>query len=66
MAVTQVRKEDQAELEQFNKNFRAAFNDNEETKTKVGGGLLGIKSTHKVEIAKKIREKEELKKLGQL
>ena len=64
MALTQVRKEDGAELDQFSKNFRAAYNDNSETKNTWGGGKLGIKSTHKVEFNEKQREKEELKKSG--
>lgn len=64
MALTQVRKEDAAELDQFSKNFRAAFNDNAETKSKWGGGKIGIKSTHKVEYNEKQIEKEELKKSG--
>jgi len=64
VALTQVRKEDNAELEQYAKAFRAAYNDNQDLAHKWGGGTFGAKSTHRRENEEKLVEKEELKKTG--
>lgn len=59
-----MRKEDEAEFGLFVKNFRAAFNDNQEVKKTWGGNVLGIKSQHVEDKKKAAIEKEALKKAG--
>jgi len=44
LAVTEVKKEDQAKLEQLIQNFRLQYNDNIADRRKWGGGLLGHKA----------------------
>jgi hypothetical protein len=44
VAITEVRKEDEAELALYIKNFRAGFNENAEIRKTWGGNMLGIKS----------------------
>jgi large subunit ribosomal protein L7Ae len=48
LAVTEVRKEDQAKLEQFINNVRIQFNDNVTDRKKWGGGVVGVKAQHVV------------------
>ncbi len=64
VAITEVRKEDEAELALYVKNFRAGFNDNQEIRKTWGGNMLGIKSQHAEDIKKKAIEAEQLKKAG--
>lgn len=64
MAVTDIRKEDEAEFNLFVKNFRAAYNDNQELRRTWGGNVLGIKSQHVEEKKRKAVEAEALKKAG--
>ena len=64
LALTEVRKEDQAELELYCKNALAQFNNNLEVRKTWGGGSIGIKSQHKQEAIRKALEKEALKKAG--
>lgn len=64
IALTESKKEDQAEIEQFSKAFMSSFNNSTEWKNIWGGGKLGIKSTHKVDRKNKLLEDEKLKKLG--
>lgn len=62
VAVTAVRKEHQAELENFEKEFRAQYNENVELTKKWGGGLLGHKANLAAEAHKKAVENENIKK----
>lgn len=64
MALTEVRKEDQAELDLYAKNALAQFNNNLEVRKTWGGGALGIKSQHVREKHQKALEAEALKKAG--
>merc|ERR1712094_148016 len=47
VALTAVKREDQQELENLCKNFKASFNDNVEHRRRWGGGIMGLKSNHK-------------------
>merc|ERR1711862_129290 len=58
IAITQVRKEDQAELETMCGNFKAQFNDNAENRRRWGGGIMGIKSQHVMQRREKAIEME--------
>jgi len=62
VALTEVRGEDKAQLDLFQKNFKAAFNENAHLKKNWGGGKIGAKSTHQRELKQKAVEKEALKK----
>ena len=64
LALTQVRKEDQAELEKLVGNFRSQFNENTEARRKWGGGIMGIKSQHVTQRREKAIQMEQAKKLG--
>ena len=64
LALTEVRKEDQAELDLYAKNALAQFNNNLEVRKTWGGGALGIKSQHVQEKHQKALEAEALKKAG--
>jgi large subunit ribosomal protein L7Ae len=44
LAITDVRKEDQAKLDQLVQNFRLSYNDNVSDRKKWGGGILGPKA----------------------
>jgi len=62
--LTEVRGEDKAQLELFQKNFRASYTDNTELRRKWGGGKVGIKSQHQIDARQAALEKETLKKQG--
>lgn len=62
--MTEVRKEDQSELEALSKSFRASYNESSDLRRNWGGGERGLKSQHQEEAKIKLREKEELKKAG--
>lgn len=62
VALTEVRKEDYADLELLSKNFRAQFNDNEGLRRNWGGGVMGIKNQHMMAQREKQREIELAKK----
>lgn len=64
VAVTDIRKEDEAEFNLFVKNFTAQFNENQEVRRTWGGNVLGIKSQHKEDLKKRALEAEALKKAG--
>lgn len=64
LALTEVRKEDQNELEALAKSFRASYNESTDLRRNWGGGERGLKSQHQEEAKIKLREKEELKKAG--
>lgn len=66
VAVTAVRKEDQAELDLLCKNFVGQFNDNVEVRRRFGGGIMGIKSQHKTAKKEKAIAIEQAKKLGMM
>ena len=46
LALTEVKKEDQTDLEQLASNFRSLFNENSGIRKIYGGGVLGIKNRH--------------------
>ena len=46
VAVTEVRKEDLADLDGLSKTFKSQFNDNEKLRRVWGGGIMGIKNQH--------------------
>jgi large subunit ribosomal protein L7Ae len=46
LALTEVRKEDAAKLEQITSNARLQFNDNAAARKQWGGGIMGIKAQH--------------------
>lgn len=64
LALDNVKKEDQNELELLCKNFRAQYNDNVEVRRRWGGGIMGIKSQHVVMKREKAIAMEQAKKLG--
>merc|ERR1719335_1649750 len=64
IAVTGVKREDQQELENLCKNFRAAFNDNAELRKRWGGGIMGLKSNHVQAKKEKQKAADEAKKMG--
>merc|ERR1719207_198933 len=64
VAVTSVKREDQQELENLGKNFRAAFNDNAELRRRWGGGIMGLKSNHVQARKEKQKALDEAKKMG--
>jgi large subunit ribosomal protein L7Ae len=61
LALTEVRKEDLAKLEQFVSNVNLQFRDNTSDRKKWGGGLIGIKATHVVAHRNKIAAREAAK-----
>jgi len=58
VALTEVRKEDQAKLDQFVQNVRIQFNDNVSDRKKWGGGVVGVKATHVIRAREKAAAKE--------
>ena len=64
VAITEIRKEDEAEFNLYAKNFKAQFNDNTDLRRTWGGGVLGTKSQHAEDIKKRAVEAEQLKKAG--
>merc|ERR1719428_880926 len=64
VALTAVKREDQQELENLGKNFRAAFNDNAELRKRWGGGIMGLKSNHVQAKKEKQKALDEAKKMG--
>lgn len=64
LALTSVRKEDQNELDNLCKAFRAQYNDNVELRRQWGGGVMGLKSQHAKEKKEKAIALEAAKKAG--
>jgi len=64
ICLTNVKKEDQADLATLQKNFSAQFNDNVEHRRRWGGGIMGIKSQHVMQRREKAIQLEQAKKLG--
>ena len=58
LAVTDVRKEDQAALEQLIKTFRVKFNENTESHKKWGKHKLGVKASARLAIIERAKAKE--------
>jgi len=63
LAITEVRKEDQAKLEQFISNVRVQFNDNVTDRRKWGGGIVGPKAQAVVKKRAAVLAKEQATKL---
>jgi large subunit ribosomal protein L7Ae len=62
VALSGIRKEDQAEFDNLVKTFKAQFNENANLRRDWGGGLLGHKSRLAKEAKEKLIEAEKLKK----
>jgi len=65
VALTEVKKEDQATLNSLNANFRALFNDNANSRKQWGGGVMGVKANHVTRYRQKLAEKEAAKHRGE-
>merc|ERR1719420_1906424 len=64
VAFTTVRKEDQSDLDNLCKNFKAQFNANTEVRRRWGGGIMGVKSNHIMAKREKALQIEASKKMG--
>jgi len=64
VALTEVRKENQADFDSLVKTFLSNYNNNVDLKKTWGGGLLGLKATHQKEAKEKAIENETIKKAG--
>jgi len=62
VAVTDVRKEDLADLDGMSKAFKAQYNDNERLRRVWGGGIMGIKNQHMMAAKQKLLDIELAKK----
>jgi len=62
VAVTDVRKEDVADLDAMSKQFKTQYNDNEKLRRVWGGGIMGIKNQHMMAARQKLRDIELAKK----
>jgi len=58
VAVCEVRKEDQAKLDQIVGAIRPMYNEDVTAMRKWGGGILGIKAQHVIQLRKRAAEKE--------
>jgi len=58
VALTEVRKEDQAKLDQFISNIRIQFNDNVTDRKRWGGGIVGVKAQHVIRARERAAAKE--------
>ncbi len=65
VALTDVRKEDETELNNLATAFRTHFNDNKELRRAIGGFKRGAKSQVKFDRVQAIKEKEAIRKLNQ-
>jgi len=61
IALTDVKKEDQAALTQLSTNFRALYNDNVNDRKKWGGGIMGTKANHVTRYRAQLAAKEAAK-----
>jgi len=64
VALSDVRKEHQAEFDSLVKQFLSNYNNNADLKKTWGGGHLGLKATHQKEHKEKALENETIKKAG--
>jgi large subunit ribosomal protein L7Ae len=62
LAVTDVHKEDFADLQTFGKTFMESYNKNDKLRRNWGGGVMGLKNQHMVARRERIREIELAKK----
>jgi len=62
VALTEVRREDQVDLEQLKGMFKTQFNDNANLTRKWGGGIMGIKNQHMMKARQRLRDIELAKK----
>jgi large subunit ribosomal protein L7Ae len=62
LALTDVKREDVAELDLLKRNFTAEFNDNKDLLKKWGGGVMGIKNQHMMSARKRLADLELAKK----
>merc|ERR1719389_1189570 len=62
VALTEVRREDQVDLEQLKAQFKTQFNDNANLTKKWGGGIMGIKNQHMMRARQRLRDIELAKK----
>jgi len=58
VAVTDVRKEDQAKLDQFVANVRVQYNENTNDRRKWGGGVMGVKAQEVIRRRERIAARE--------
>lgn len=58
VAVTDLKKEDTAKLDQFVANIRGTYNDDVSHRRKWGGGTVGIKAQHVIRKREKIAARE--------
>jgi len=58
VALTDIRKEDQAKLDQIVSNARAQFNDNVAPRRNWGGNVMGIKARHVIRNRERVRARE--------
>ena len=65
VALCNVGKEDQQDLESIIKMCRTQYNSNTEHRKTVGGGIMGIKAQHKIDKYEKVQEAELAKKMQQ-
>merc|ERR1719379_3330240 len=64
IAFSSVRKEDQSDLDNLCKNFKAQYNANAESRRRWGGGIMGVKSNHVMAKREKALQIEAAKKMG--
>jgi len=64
VAITDIRKEHQADFDNLTKTFLNNYNNNTDLRKVWGGGGLGLKSTHQREAKEKAIETEQIKKSG--
>lgn len=62
LALTEVKKEDQAELERLANSFKVLYNQNKEHLTKYGDIVLGFKAQKRIEKQEKAKEAELMQK----
>ncbi len=65
LALTEVRKEDETELNNLTTAFRTHFNENKELRSTIGGFKRGAKSQIKFDRVQAVKEKETIRKLNQ-
>jgi large subunit ribosomal protein L7Ae len=58
IALTDVKKEDQAALTQLSTSFRSLYNDNLADRKKWGGGIMGVKANHVTKYRAQLAAKE--------
>lgn len=64
LALTEVRKEDNHDLELLRNNFRAQFNNNVDLTTKYSKRVLGTRAQHKEDAFNKAKEQEKISKVA--